>query len=110
MDGLGYLGVRLGEGCGGSGFDFWYTAILIDELARCGSIGIPVRILAHAEFGTKLIDRAGSAHLEETFARPVAAGTKIAALGVSESNAGSDVAAIQTRATRDGANSGPCVR
>ena len=102
MGELGYVGVRLSEECGGSGLDLWYTTILIQEMVRCGSIGVPVSIMAHAEFGTKLIDRAGSSYLKETYVRPAAAGKMIAALGVSEPNAGSDVAALQTRAERDG--------
>lgn len=102
MGELGYVGVRLSEEYGGSGLDLWYTTILIQEMVRCGSIGVPVSIMAHAEFGTKLIDRAGSDYLKETYVRPAAAGKMIAALGVSEPNAGSDVAALQTHAERDG--------
>lgn len=99
---LGYLGVRLSEDSGGSGRDFWYTAVLVQELARCGSIGVPVSILAHAEFATKVIDRAGSDELKVEFVRAAAAGERIGALGVTEPDAGSDVAAIRTRAVRDG--------
>src|SRR3990172_12240740 len=62
---LGLLGVRLSEEVGGSGLDFWFTAILVEELVRCGSIGVPVSLLAHAEFATKIIDRAGSAELKD---------------------------------------------
>lgn len=102
MGELGYVGLRLSEDCGGSGLDLWYTTILIQEMVRCGSIGVPVSLMAHAEFGTKLIDRAGSDYLKETYGRPAAAGKMIAALGVSEPNAGSDVAALQTRAQRNG--------
>lgn len=102
MGELGFLGIRLREDVGGSELDLWYTTILIQEMIQCGSIGVPVSIMAHAEFGTKLIDRAGSDYLRETYVRPAAAGKMIAALGVSEPNAGSDVAALQTRAVRDG--------
>lgn len=99
---LGFLGLRLSEDCGGAGRDFWYTTILVQELIRCGSIGVPVSILAHAEFATKVIDRAGSDELKAEFVRPAAAGERIGALGVTEPNAGSDVAAIRTRAVRSG--------
>jgi citronellyl-CoA dehydrogenase len=102
MGELGFLGVRLSDDWGGSELDLWYTTVLIQELVRCGSIGVPVSIMAHAEFGTKLIDRAGSDYLRDLFVRPAAAGKLIAALGVSEPNAGSDVAALETRAVRDG--------
>ncbi len=99
---LGYLGIRLSEEGGGQGLDFWYTAILVEELVRCGSIGVPVSLLAHAEFATKVIDHVGSPLLIEEFVRPAAAGEMIGALGVTEPHAGSDVAALRTRAVRDG--------
>lgn len=99
---LGFLGLRLDQAYGGGGMDFWYTAIFIQEMMRCGSVGVPVSMLAHAEFATKVIDRAGSSSLKERFVRPAAAGTKIGALGVTEPGAGSDVAALRTRAKRAG--------
>jgi len=99
---LGYLGLRIGEDMGGSGLDFRYTGIFIQEMMRCGSIGVPVALLAHAEFATKVIDRAGSADLRERFVRPAAAGKMIGSLGVTEPGAGSDVAALRTKAVRDG--------
>ena len=102
MGELGYVGIRIAEEYGGSGLDLWYTTILIQEMIRCGAVGVPVSIMAHAEFGTKLIERAGTEELKERFVKPAAAGKSIAALGVSEPNAGSDVAALQTRAVRDG--------
>jgi len=99
---LGYLGLRLSPEHGGGGCDFRYTAVLLQELMRCGSIGVPVSILAHAEFATKVIDRAGSDELKARYVRPAAAGEWIGALGVTEPDAGSDVAALRTRAVRSG--------
>lgn len=99
---LGFLGLRLDPEFGGGGMDFWYTAIFVEEMMRCGSVGVPVSMLAHAEFATKVIDRAGSPEIKEKFVRPAAAGKKIGALGVTEPGAGSDVAAIRTTARRDG--------
>jgi len=60
MGSLGFLGVRLSEEYGGSGLDFWHTVVLVQELMRSGAVGIPVSVLAHAEFATKIIDRAGT--------------------------------------------------
>ncbi|MDI7269327.1 MAG: acyl-CoA dehydrogenase family protein, partial [Myxococcota bacterium] len=99
---LGFLGVRLSEAYGGSGLDFWSTAVLVQELVRCGSIGVAVSVLAHAEFATKVIDRAGSDELRELFVRPAAAGQRIGGLAVTEPDAGTDVGAIRTHAARDG--------
>ena len=99
---LGYLGIRLSEEYGGSGLDFWYTAVLVQELMRCGSVGVAVSVLAHAEFATKVIDEAGTPELKQQFVAPATTGAMIGGLGVSEPNAGSDVAAMTTRAVRDG--------
>lgn len=102
MGGLGYLGVRLSEASGGAGRDFRYTKILVEELVRSGSLGAAVSILAHAEFATKVIDRAGSDDLRRRFVAPAVRGELVGALGVTEPDAGSDVGAIRTRAVRDG--------
>lgn len=102
MGALGYLGLRLAPEYGGAGGDFRHTAVLVEELVRCGSIGVPVAVLAHAEFATRVIDRGGSPELRAEFVRPAAAGERIGALGVTEPDAGSDVAALRTRAVREG--------
>ncbi len=99
---LGYLGVRLSPEFGGGGQNFWFTAVLLQELMRCGSIGVAVAIMTHAEFATKVIDRGGSDTLKEKYVRAAAEGRLIGALGVSEPDAGSDVAALKTRAVREG--------
>ena len=99
---LGFLGIRLSPDYGGSGLDFRHTAVFVQEMIGCGSVGVAVSLLAHAEFATKVVDRAGSAELKEEFVRGAAAGKRIGALGVTEPGAGSDVGAIRTRAVRDG--------
>ncbi|MBZ0129559.1 MAG: acyl-CoA dehydrogenase family protein [Rhodobacteraceae bacterium] len=99
---LGVLGLRLSPELGGGGHDFWFTAILLQEMMRCGSIGVPVAVMAHAEFATMLIDRFGAPELRQRYVAAAASGQMIGALGVSEPDAGSDVAALSTRAVRDG--------
>jgi citronellyl-CoA dehydrogenase len=101
---LGVLGLRLSPEYGGGGQDFWFTVVLLEELMRCGSIGVPVAVMAHAEFATMLIDRYGAPALRDRYVRGASAGRLVGALGVSEPDAGSDVAAIRTRAVRDGAD------
>ncbi len=102
MGALGYLGVRISEEYGGAGLDFQYTAILLQEMMRCGSVGVPVAIMAHAEFATKVVERCGSKALGERFVARAVKGELVGSLGVTEPGAGSDVAAIRTNAVRDG--------
>ncbi len=99
---LGYLGVRLSPEYGGGGQNFWYTTVLLQEMMRCGSIGVPVAVMAHAEFATMLIQKGGSDALKEQYVRAACEGRMIGALGVSEPDAGTDVAALRTTAVRDG--------
>ena len=102
MGELGFLGVRMPELYGGSALDFWFTTILVQELVACGSIGVAVSVLTHAEFATKVIERAGSEQQKKAFLVPAIAGKKIGAIGVTEPDAGSDVGGIRTSAVRDG--------
>ncbi len=99
---LGFLGARLSEEAGGAGLDFRWTAVLVEELVRSGSLGVAVSVLAHAEFATHVVDHGGSEELRQQFVRPAAAGLRIGALGVTEPGAGSDVAALRTTAERRG--------
>lgn len=99
---LGFLGVRLAPEYGGGGQNFWYTTVLLQELMQCGSIGVPVAIMAHAEFATMLIQKGGSETLKQKYVRAACEGRMLGALGVSEPDAGSDVAALRTTAVRNG--------
>jgi len=99
---LGMLGIRSSVELGGSGLDFRYTAALVEELVRCGVIGVPVSVLAHAEFSKHVIELAGTDDQKERFVRPANEGALIGGLCVSEPDAGSDVGAVRTKAVRDG--------
>jgi citronellyl-CoA dehydrogenase len=63
---------------------------------------VAVSILAHAEFATRTIDIHGTEGLKREFVEPAIRGQRIGALGVTEPDAGSDVASIRTRARRKG--------
>jgi alkylation response protein AidB-like acyl-CoA dehydrogenase len=75
-------------------------AIVIEELARvCASTSLGVLI---SRFGVGALLRYGSEELKRRYVPRVTSGELQASYCLSESNAGSDVAAMQTRAVRDG--------
>jgi citronellyl-CoA dehydrogenase len=100
--GLGLLGVRYSSRWGGSDLDYWYTVILVEELARGRDMGSVVGLLVQCEMATGIIHAHGSDELRDQWLVPAIKGEKIAALGVSEPGGGSDVAALTTTAVADG--------
>jgi len=98
----GYLGMRYPEELGGSGLDYWFTVIYAEELVRCGCAGLPMALMVQTDMATPVIEALGTDEQKQEFLAPVITGEKIAALGVSEPNAGSDVANILTTAKKDG--------
>jgi citronellyl-CoA dehydrogenase len=64
--------------------------------------GVSMGLLVQADMATPVIADLGTKEQIEEFLTPAIRGEKIASLGVSEPNAGSDVAGIQTWAKKDG--------
>ena len=81
--------------------DLFYMIVLTEELARAGSGGLIASLMSHG-IATPPICHTGSAEQIARFAAPVLAGEKIGALAITEPSGGSDVAALKTRAVRDG--------
>lgn len=98
----GFLGVRYEERWGGTGLDFLATCVLCEELVKGDSVGTAVGLMAQSEFALSAIADEASDELKEAWLAPAIRGERIGAIGVSEPGAGSDVAAIATRACRDG--------
>ncbi|OGP83714.1 MAG: acyl-CoA dehydrogenase [Deltaproteobacteria bacterium RBG_13_65_10] len=99
---MGFFGIRYPEDVGGSGLDYWYTVVYAEDLPRCRTGGLPMAMMVQSEMATPIIDKVGTKEQREEFLAPAIRGEKIAALGVTEPNAGSDVARIRTTAKRDG--------
>jgi acyl-CoA dehydrogenase len=100
MGELGLLGLKYPREYGGRGGDHLDDAVLTEELARCGSGGVSAGIGAHVSIATPPVWRFGTEEQRERFLVPAIRGERIAALGVSEPGAGSDVAGIRTFARR----------
>jgi acyl-CoA dehydrogenase len=96
----GLLGLKYPEAYGGQGGDYLHEAVLIEELARTGSGGTAAGIGAHINIATPPIWKFGTEEQKQRYLLPAIAGEKIGALGITEPGAGSDVAALSTRAER----------
>src|SRR5271169_6485787 len=99
---LGILGAHYPEEVGGAGGDYWFSVAKSEELPRCTMAGVTMGLLVQADMATPVIADLGTKEQIAEFLTPAIRGEKIAALGVSEPNAGSDVAGIQTWAKKDG--------
>jgi len=97
----GILGVGYPEEAGGAGGDIFHSLIVCEALIRSGSPGTAVGLSSHS-IALPPILALGTQAQKERYVAPVLAGEKIAALGITEPGAGSDVAGTRTTATRDG--------
>ena len=96
----GLLGLKYPEEYGGQGGDYLHEAVLCEEMARVGSGGTAAGIGAHINIATPPIWKFGTDEQKQRYLVPSIAGELVGALGITEPGAGSDVAAISTRAER----------
>jgi len=96
----GLLGLKYPEAYGGEGGDYLHEAVLVEELARTGSGGTAAGIGAHINIATPPIWKFGSEEQKQRYLVPAIRGERIGALAITEPGAGSDVAALSTRAER----------
>ncbi|MBX3209869.1 MAG: acyl-CoA dehydrogenase family protein [Labilithrix sp.] len=99
---LGLFGAHYPEEHGGAGGDYWFSVAKAEELPRGHSAGVAMGLLVQGDMATPVISDLGTKEQIDEFLKPALRGEKIVALGVSEPNAGSDVAGIQTVAKKDG--------
>ncbi|MCA9921755.1 MAG: acyl-CoA dehydrogenase family protein [Anaerolineales bacterium] len=102
MGDLGLLGLTYPEKYGGSGMDYWYQTVFLEELGRAESAGAALGISVQTDMATPALAENGTEAQKEKFLRPAIAGEAVFSIAVSEPDAGSDVAAIRTRAEKDG--------
>ena len=102
MSQLGLLALNIPEEYGGPGVDAVSAAIAIEELGwGCGSTALAVA--AHNGLGTTPLALWGSETLKQRYLVPIAAGKgRLAALALTEPDAGSDLQGTKTKAEKDG--------
>lgn len=99
---LGFIGIRYDEKYGGEGLDYWYETVVLEEFARIRCGGVPLALAVQSNMATPAIYDFGSEYLKEKYLKPALKGEMVAAIAVTEPDAGSDVAAIKTFAEKKG--------
>ncbi|MDP9146796.1 MAG: acyl-CoA dehydrogenase [Acidobacteriota bacterium] len=98
---LGLTGVALPENEGGAGFDHIAYTIVIEEVSRCcASTGVILSV--QNSLYCDPIHRFGTAEQKQKFLAPFARGEKIGCYALTEPQAGSNAAALQTKAVKKG--------
>jgi acyl-CoA dehydrogenase len=96
---LGYLGLKFPAQYGGDD-DVVADAVFAEELSRCGSGGLAAGIGAHTGIALPPIAKFGTEQQKQRYLVPGIRGERIAALAITEPDAGSDVASIRTHARK----------
>ncbi len=102
MGDLGFLGIRYDEKYGGMGLDYWYELIFLEEMAHTPCGGVPMAVAVQTNMATPAIADFGSEYLKQTYLTPAIKGDMVAAIAVTEPDAGSDVAALKSFARKEG--------
>ncbi|MFN2388353.1 MAG: acyl-CoA dehydrogenase family protein [Actinomycetota bacterium] len=97
---LGFLGVAYPAEYGGGGGDYLCNIVLAEELTRCRSGGVAMAVAVQTDMAVPPILKFGTEEQKKRHLVPALRGEKIFCLGISEPDAGSDVAAIQTSARK----------
>ncbi len=101
---LGLLGMGYPEHLGGSPASWRMRNMVTQQLSRWGGSGGLLASLFSHNIGLPPVLRYGSEHLQQMVIPPVLRGEKIAALAITEPGGGSDVAALQCTATKEGSD------
>jgi butyryl-CoA dehydrogenase len=101
MAGLGLMGVVIPEKYGGAGMDFTSLAIIIEEISRvCASTGVITAV--NNSLAAYPVYHFGNEEQRKKYLPDLCSGKKIGAIGITEANAGSDPASMETTAVLEG--------
>lgn len=102
MGAQGFFGVSFPEAYGGSGLDIWSAVVIAEELAKSNCGGLAMSLYAHTYLPLPVLLALGTEEQKQEYLTPALKGEKIAALGITEPGAGSDVGGIKTTAEDKG--------
>ena len=100
MGELGFLGLNHPEEYGGGGGDYFTSIVLLEELARCETYGVNTGVAVQVGMATPPILAFGTEEQKQRYVVPAIRGEKIACLGITEPDAGSDVSRVSTFAEK----------
>lgn len=98
----GFFGVSFPVAYGGSGMDMWSAVVIAEELSQANIGGLSMSLYAHTYLPLPVINALGTEEQKQNYLAPALRGEKIAALGITEPGAGSDVGGIKTTAEDKG--------
>ncbi|KSU81806.1 hypothetical protein GA0061096_3389 [Fictibacillus enclensis] len=101
MAGLGLMGIPIPEEYGGAGMDYTSYIIAIHELSKV-SASVGVILSVHTSVGTNPILYFGNEEQKQRFIPKLATGEYLGAFALTEQGAGSDAAALKTKAVKKG--------
>src|ERR1700758_5500896 len=102
MGELGFLGLDKPEAYGGQGGDYYTSLVLAEEMAHAHCGGLAMGVAVQTDMAMPPILAFGTEEQKREWAAPAIAGKRILCIGITEPDAGSDVAGIKTRAVKDG--------
>jgi len=102
MGRLGFFGLRVPEEYGGIGLGTLASVVFAEELGRSTFGGFSITVLVHTDLAMPYVLHFGTEKQKQRWLPAMASGEMLAAIGVTEPDAGSDVAAIRTTARREG--------
>jgi alkylation response protein AidB-like acyl-CoA dehydrogenase len=102
MGELGFLGLDKPEAYGGQGGDYYTALVLAEEMAHAHSGGLAMGVAVQTDMAMPPILAFGTEEQKQQWAAPAIAGRAILCIGITEPDAGSDVAGIKTRAVKEG--------
>jgi acyl-CoA dehydrogenase len=100
MGEAGFLGANQPEEYGGSGADFLYDAIIIEELADLRAHALQASL--HTDICIPYLTTFGTEEQKQKWLVPAITGECLVAIAMTEPSVGSDLAGVGTRAIRDG--------
>src|SRR5215217_4974312 len=102
MGELGFLGLSYPEEYGGQGGDYFASIVLAEEMPKGNCGGLSMGVAVQTDMATPPVHLFGTEEQKQRYLVPAIKGEKVACLGITEPDAGSDVAGIKTTAVRDG--------